>query len=193
VDTFNEHATRERDIAEKKKRDAELTRAREREEAAQLEAARKNEEAWKRSLQQVANKPRPNQLRWLEHWGHDSSSSTRQASSSIPSSSTSNSSGPPPSSSALPAARLSAVPRAVPSQVVPVAVETAASLAQDYPPWPELETEWLLEQLKMPNRRRDDLYVWAETLKRPVEEVVREKERLRRLGRYRSPSRGRSW
>jgi hypothetical protein len=61
--------------------------------------------------------------------------------------------------------------------------------AMDYPPWPEDEVQWFLSELTRPDRRRGYLEVCAETLERPLAEVRMEKERLRRLGLYRSPSR----
>jgi hypothetical protein len=59
--------------------------------------------------------------------------------------------------------------------------------ASQYEPWPQDEVEWFLDELGKPDRGRDYLEVCAETLDRPVEEVRAERERLRRLGVYRSP------
>lgn len=52
--------------------------------------------------------------------------------------------------------------------------------------WDEGEVEWFLRQLHSPHRKSSYLHEYAEVLERPLDEVRKMEEQLKRTGRYRS-------
>ncbi|KAK4242825.1 hypothetical protein C8A03DRAFT_11041 [Achaetomium macrosporum] len=171
VDTFNEQVDRERDVLKKKRRDEETREAKRKKEEEELALAREQEKAWKRSLAEVMSRPRPFAEVWhkaTQHW--PASQSGRSSSTSRP----------------RPHTQLRLRPSS--SETLSEG-QTAPQAAPSYPPWPVEDTIWLLEELKKPNRPRGFLELCAQLFERPLWEVREEKERLKRLGRYRSPVR----
>ncbi|KAG7286552.1 hypothetical protein NEMBOFW57_008863 [Staphylotrichum longicolle] len=185
VEAFNEEVERKRDIHQKKQRDLAIKRMKEQAEKRQLEDDRRYEQAVWASWGELRTLPRPMAEKWHKataHWPssilgssqtarsppstQDSTSSLGQAQSRSPTLSTSGARAPQPQ-------------------------RRPAPLVLDYPAWPEDEVEWFLSELNRPDRGRDYLYVCAETLDRPLEEVRTEMERLRRAGLYRPQEAGR--
>jgi hypothetical protein len=178
VETFNEQIEREREIREKKRRDEEAMEAKRKEEEEELARARENEERWKRSLLEAGARPRPFVEAWhkaTQHWP----ASQRGGNSSTPQFR--------PQSHDLPRLRPSVSAALSGGPAAPQAEHTV--IPYKYPPWPEDETIWFLEELKQPSRPRDLLQLCAQVLERPLWEVREEKERLKRSGRYQSPVR----
>ncbi|KAK3303249.1 uncharacterized protein B0T15DRAFT_539630 [Chaetomium strumarium] len=181
VAAYNEQIDRERDICEKKRRDEEAAEAKRKKEEEELARVRENEEVWKRSLLDAAGQPRPLAEAWHKTTQHWPASQTGD-----------NSSTPKPRPQSHTLSRLRPSSSAISSggQAAPQAAPQArANAGRMYPPWPEDETTWFLGELKQPRKPRDFLEICAQVLERPLWEVREEKERLKRLGRYRSPVR----
>ena len=188
VEEFNRQVDMEQDRIAKKQRDLAIKEQKRREEEEDIARSIRQEEAFKASLRSILRKPRPLEEMWRKRESASVSSSgssqltgraSRESSAvamsveaeqpSLPSRSTSR---------PTPAASGAAVPR--PGPALP-------PLILDYPPWPEDDTDWFLMQLRRPDRHARELEFCAEVLRRPLEEVRKEKERLKRLGQYQSP------
>ena len=198
VDGFNEQADQDQDRLQKKQRDLAIKEAKREAEEQKLALAAKKDEAWQSSLQQILKQPPPLAEKWLkaiQHWTSAPPPSSgelndgRNVRRSIPSSGTQTLSGPLSSSSSRSTLALAHHPTQRPAAVAAQRPKpTLPPLVLDYEPWPADETEWFLMELARPDRRRGYLEVCAETLDHPLGEVRKEKERLKRLGRYHSPS-----
>ncbi|EAQ84898.1 hypothetical protein CHGG_08912 [Chaetomium globosum CBS 148.51] len=196
VDNFNARADANRERYEEEQRirrmkeeDRRIKEQNQREEEAELALARLEEEKFRLSLQKVTSQIRPLAERFrraTSHW-QPAQVSQPHPQPSNPSTWTLSHLGPRSQSVG------SSVPRLPPGggQRAPQFQPTPPSPELGYPPWPEDETEWLLSELRRPERQRDCLEVWAETLERSPQEILGEKRRLERTGRYRSPTRQR--
>ncbi|KAL2128364.1 hypothetical protein VTI74DRAFT_9281 [Chaetomium olivicolor] len=195
IDGYNAQVDRQRDIFEKKQRDIAIREAKRKAEDEERARAAQQDEAWRRSIANIISRPHPNVEKWLK-----ATAGWAPALSSVNNNQFVTAAGTPRSSSASwPAHRL--------PQSRTVSAGTLRSSAQaprvppppsphpppppqmDYPVWDEEDVEWFLKELNRPNRRPGDLEECAETLERTLEEVKAEKERLKRVGRYRSPVR----
>ncbi|KAK4133627.1 hypothetical protein BT67DRAFT_442555 [Trichocladium antarcticum] len=161
VDGFNEQVGRDEDLLRKKQRDTAVKAAKEKAEQEQHALAAERDEAVHSSIRQIVQGPRPRAEMWrkaTQHWGP----------------------APPPRS--VPS---SGVWTVAPSPSRRTPAPSPAVLDDD--PWPADDTNWLLIELERRDRRPGYLEFCAETLDRPVAQVREERERLKRLGRYRSP------
>ncbi|KAH6617056.1 hypothetical protein F5144DRAFT_596150 [Chaetomium tenue] len=193
VDNFNARADANREryeeeqrIKRMKEQDRRIKEQNQREAEEELALARLEEEKFRLSMQKVTSQVRPLAERFrraTSHWQPAQVSQPRPQPSN-PSTWTLSHRGPRSQSVG------SSVPRPPPGggQRAPQFRPTPPSPELGYPPWPEEETEWLLSELRRPDRERDCLDVWAETLERSPQEILGEKRRLERTGRYRSPT-----
>ncbi|KAK4153069.1 hypothetical protein C8A00DRAFT_15671 [Chaetomidium leptoderma] len=192
VHSFNEQVDKSQEVYEKKQRDIAAREARRKEEEEDLADDRQHEHAFLSSLRQVTSGPRPMAEKFRKAIAHLSfgppSSGVQTPAPSQQSQSRSSSSLGSLRHPAL--SQRPAVGMRAPQAVAPPAQPALPPLVVDYPPWPEDEIEWFLGELTRPDRHGRYLGVCADTLDRPLEEVRTEKERLKRSGRYRSPSWG---
>ncbi|KAK4100496.1 hypothetical protein N658DRAFT_497242 [Parathielavia hyrcaniae] len=191
VDGFNEEVDAIRDRREKARGDARIKAAREAGEAAVLGRDRQQEMAFASSIQEITSRPRPMAEKFLKAL-HQSAFSlpSSQAATVTERSTPSTSTGTATSTGSRPSYS-SAASRVLPPPAPPQNAVRHPALAE-YPPWLEEDVEWFLLELRRPGGdSRSNLEVCAETLGRTLLEVRMEKERLRGLGQYRSPSRGR--
>lgn len=189
VEAFNEEVERKREIHQKKQLDLAIKRMKEQAEERQLEDDRRYEQAVWASWRELRTLPPPMAEKWHKATAHWPSSILGSSQTARPPPSTQH------STSSLGQAQsrshtLSTSGARAP-QPQPQPQRRPAPLVLDYPPWPEDEVEWFLSELNRPDRGRDYLYVCAETLDRPLEEVRTEMERLRRAGLYRPREAGR--
>ena len=199
VDSFNARADANREQYEEKRRirtmkeqDRKIKEQNEREEQVELALAKQKEERFWLSLQQVTNQSHPRPLaekfrKATSHWIRPAEISHPRPQPSNPSTWTlshrrSQSRSVDPSMRRPPPGAGQRAPQSRPDPPSP---------ELGYPPWDEGETAWLLGELRRPDRQRDCLDVWAETLERTPQEIMAEKRRLERTGEYRSPTRQR--
>jgi hypothetical protein len=199
VDNFNARADVKREQYEEKQRirkmkeqDRRIREQKEREEEEELALARQKEERFRLSLQQVTNQSRPRPLaekfrKATSHWIHPAQSSQPRPQPSNASTWTLGHGG---SRSQSVGSSMRRLPPGV-GQMAPQSWPAPPSPELGYPPWDEEETEWLLDELRRPDRQHDCLDVWVETLERTPQEIMAEKRRLERTGQYRSPVRQR--
>ncbi|SPQ26818.1 5c8a4369-b896-4e6c-b317-932d620d29da [Thermothielavioides terrestris] len=199
VDNFNEE---EREVEEMKRKDMEIKEAKRREEEEQLAAATWQDRLFSSSIRSILDQPRPFELLWRKFnpsWSGDAAHSSQRTTTTTPSTTT-NTTTPARQRSVTTGAgtgtgtgtrsgtSASASARPPPSPPRPVADAPSPSPPpRNYPPWDEEDTAWFLQQLVRPDRRSGYLHVCAETLQRDVDDLLAEKERLKRQGRYRSP------
>ncbi|KAH6842789.1 hypothetical protein B0I37DRAFT_203823 [Chaetomium sp. MPI-CAGE-AT-0009] len=186
VDSFNvradanqERYEEEQRIAEMREQDRKIREQRQREADEELALARQEEEKFRRSIQQVTNQVRPLAEKFRKatlHWFAPAQSIQPRTQYTNPSVGTSSH-------------RESRAGHTAPQSRQTRPASPSPEL--DYPPWPEDDTEWLLGELRRPDRESGCLDVWVETLERSPEEIMAEKRRLERTGRYRSPTRRR--
>lgn len=203
VDTFHEQVARDRDIAEKERRDMKLREARRRREEEQFAANRQKLDQCLAQLQDRAKQPRHNELLWQRSlqnrqpfYSRSSTAPLRSTTTVATPSRTSTTSsttafgGPHSSVSSRPSQGL-LQPQPVSHARIPPPPSPSPSLSsseeEEYPPWDDEDREWFLDQLNRPGRKSGYLHECAEALDREVDDLRREKERLARSGRYRSP------
>jgi hypothetical protein len=174
VNGFNQQADVIRRRYEQMQKDAGIRAARRQQEEEEFARARLQETAFAASIREITSQPRPMAEKFRKALQQSVFSPPRSSHAASTQSRSSYSSN---------ASRLLLPP-------APAQQRAPPPPAMDYPPWPEDEVQWFLDELTRPNRRRGYLEVCAETLERPLAEVRMEKERLTRLGLYRSPSRG---
>ncbi|KAK4126867.1 hypothetical protein N657DRAFT_610956 [Parathielavia appendiculata] len=184
VDSFNEQVDAIRERREKKQRDARIKAAREQEQAAELARHRQREMAFASSIQEITSRPRPMAEKFRRVLQQPAFSPANSQVLTVTERLTPGTGARFRHSHSSTASRLLHPP-------APTQKAAPLPAPADNPPWPDAEVEWFLGELRRPNGgSRYNLEVCAETLDRTMREVRMEMERLRRLGLYRSPSRG---
>ena len=192
VREFNDNADRERDIAEKKRRDAAIRAERERQKLAQNAQGMDQQSAFLQWLRDARTQPRPLAemfRRTVENWPRAAAAAPAahqdwEQQQQQQQQQRSEWSSPARSQTGAGESRLLLAPPPPPSQPQP---QPQQQPGRDYPPWPEDEIQWLLGEMARPDWGARQLEICAEVLERPVAEVRMEMERLAvlRVGRYR--------
>ncbi|KAJ4293958.1 hypothetical protein N0V88_005472 [Collariella sp. IMI 366227] len=205
---YNDELDRRQDIFEKEQRDIAIRAHREKTEREELARNAEQYEDWEKSLRELAQRPRPNVVRWQKvavglpfampvvDGSNDNKPRQSTTSSSTPRmSSAFLSQRPTQSGTVSPAGSTNLLPAPPAGRQQPALLPTRTPPPPPPPPqleettWDEDEVVWFLAELSRPNRRPGDLEACAEALDRTLQEVMAEKGRLKRVGKYLSPGR----